>query len=694
MSTTTKTSIASRAAKLADRSMKTEYKAVDSPVNSVDFVQSFKSATSATIKTANVFTVDVFPNMIPILMYIHFHCNQTISRLDDRSHAKVTLPTYVMYCLSIVYGHILTNDMYVRPSPSNFAEDYLAIPEKKRLLDLILNLPVPTFLEPLLAHLTAATPPHSNNIVFCPSAAGVTIHTHFGRMFPINIYSLIHDFTAELNSRMTPATVNACLHSRTVFTITATPGQPAFAATIANHIGSIQSATADITHAVPANRNYTSYQSVLRQSFDSTFNPVLSRDYTRRQALAPLNITSPVFNHPFPNPYDILFAYSPSNFNELRIVFTSIAHALDGAVPIKSDLAQIISANSGMDIFTHGYSSMALPTWHAIHLAENTRNADIHTINQAPTETRLPPDETAAVLHFLETPEFDAAAVNVVIARPTAACDTNAAHAVTITPGTAGLDLVEREPFDDDTGPYPNVPRQNEFIQFSEQRDTAPLLTILEPIESNTETAWKASAFGMIIESFEIDGTAIPIPNAEAPLALENARFAESAIPYLYAISALDFDGQQRHYVLRRTTERRNAFRFMTHLVDYARVALCRLARRVIPPLLNNMLPGFTYVNNVTWPNAMLQFICARTESPAHQGQPDAQPPNTAPRRIYAWSPYTYVPVPGDFNNPLSRLGHQTVPTTGYFLTNLRTIFGTDPQLIEAQHYFNSMPIS
>jgi hypothetical protein len=51
-----------------------------------------------------------------------------------------------------------------------------------------------------------------------------------------------------------------------------------------------------------------------------------------------------------------------------------------------------------------------------------------------------------------------------------------------------------------------------------------------------------ASAFGMIIKSFEIDGSTIPQFNTLGHLALENAHFADSTIPCRDVIIAHTFD--------------------------------------------------------------------------------------------------------------------------------------------------------
>ena len=104
------------------------------------------------------------------------------------------------------------------------------------------------FLVPILPHLTWATPPHSGFIVFSSSAAGVAIPARLDRFFPINMFAIIDDFTAELNSCRSPLS-NSVHHP-----------EPC---TIASLLGSIRSAEGDTTHANADQRRYDNYQSNL-----------------------------------------------------------------------------------------------------------------------------------------------------------------------------------------------------------------------------------------------------------------------------------------------------------------------------------------------------------------------------------------------------------------------------------------------
>ncbi len=91
------------------------------------------------------------------------------------------------------------------------------------------------------------------------------------------MFSSIHDTIANTNARMTPQLSTACLHSRILFSAVNQVDHHAFSVTIANLLGSIQT-----DHDFVNNNNqrtYKSYQSMVRQIFDATFNPILMRNY-------------------------------------------------------------------------------------------------------------------------------------------------------------------------------------------------------------------------------------------------------------------------------------------------------------------------------------------------------------------------------------------------------------------------------
>ncbi len=147
-----------------------------------------------------------------------------------------------------------------------------------------------------------------------------------------------------------------------------------------------------------------------------------------------------------------------------------------------------------------------------------------------PIEMRSPSATIAEGLYFLKLPAQDHAAHNVDFYPPRISCGHNNAHRVNITHTLVTLNLLDPDDIADDA-PIPRNPLNKFFVTFDESRDVSPSLMIIEPSSDDPTIAWKASAFGMIIESFKIDRSVIPQPNPLVNLAFENAHFANSAIP-------------------------------------------------------------------------------------------------------------------------------------------------------------------
>jgi hypothetical protein len=332
-----------------------------------------------------------------------------------------------------------------------------------------------------------------------------------------------------------------------------------------------------------------------------------------------------------------------------------------------------------------------MPTFHFTALHARNLNLIPDDIHVDPVETLTTDVQTATYLHFKVANAYNIDDLAFDFDDFEAMCNAPGDDTVTITPMAADFKLLQNVAYGP-AAPLVRVPANNQFELFDESTDVAPLLYVLEPIEDDTVSAWKASAFGMIIESFEIDGCAVPCPNPENALSLENARFMESALSSSMLVHATAFNNVSTHTVRKRHVETRNNFRVLSILYDYSKIVIPRVLQRTIGNLIANGFAGFNFLNNVTWIAATAQFFGFRLASPSSDPDATRDPPHIAQNTLYLWTPYTYSPseidlVDDDHGNPCVRDRHPI-----YHLANLRSIFGTDPQLIEMQHYFEAMP--
>lgn len=654
--------LANRLASLTKKTADLEVKDVTIPENSADPLTLFKSNSSAKMSTANEWIIDVFPNMIPILMYILTISSAQAQIVDHREHAKSSTATIAMYNTAIIYAYFLISDVFVRPTPSHHAASWTQSTYKEAFIEFLLTLPVPESLETILAQFSPTVTERRKNIFYIPSAAGFD-HSHFfGRFVPLNFFSAIHDCTATLPGNSPKHDVLNDLLTRELYTISGTTYL------VGNFLG--YTFTPSTTSATSKSHHLNSKW---HQLFNSVFNPVLFRDYQRRSTLATLDLepTTPT------SAYDILFNATPANLREQKVVFQSIASVLSGKIPMKRNLCQLIASSSGTAIFQHGYSEMPLPIWSNEDLSafNLTRSADIktHTAQQR-----------ASHIHFLSRPATRPARSHHV--EPTTLIDDSNAPVALPT----GNHFLSHWPFNlvartDSTNPFPVL---SDIIQFEDDRHTNPKVMVLNTDGESTVTAHLATLTGKIIESYEIDGCTIELPRSDKSLGLQNALFSDSLIPYETVRSAISFSStaaNHRQPLSRKKASNTRALPASTLLHDRTTIHIPKVNNDIVDNPSN--IYGFTS-RPTDWLRYGMEFIGFNTAHPGNVVSPAGLPSNIPTGELYVWSPYTYVAYAEFDEHDRFSGSHRT-----YFLTNLRSLFGTDVTLTEVVHPFEAFPV-
>nr|BBU59859.1 capsid protein [Rosellinia necatrix partitivirus 25] len=627
--------LSNNAQKVKKFSTNITFNEVKTPVPTDDFVARFRANTAARLDSANEFIINVLPNMVTILCFILFHVNQLVPALEASKHAKISAATFTAYCLAIVYAHIFANDAYVRPVPSQHAYEWLNNAKKNDFIEFMLTLPVPEFLEPLLTKLTATSTERRANVAFVPSPAGFFYSMHFGRIFPIAMFTHLHDVAAEMPSNSSPSATMSDYFLRPLYTITTLmTGVTNFSASSAHFLGTwfLSGGTAAASQS--------SYGSKLEQLFQSVFNPVLFRDYQRRSTLASIALAAPTFADRFMNFYDFVFSCSSRtatmNLAELKVVFQSIASAMNGNIPTKKDLATFISSSTGIEILDHGYSVSRLPTFH---------HSRTFPVTMTTRPARVSAEDFSSAIRFLRTPTEANMPTRIDYPTITGTCQTDRQHRVTLSNFTNPFNRIHS----DNSGQQ--VPRFSDFITFSEDTHVYPKVYVMS-IGSSTVDAWKSTAFGFVIETNDLDGTVIPVPNTELNLGIENTWFADSAIPVRYCFWQISFDVQATTsfaFALKRTiAPRQTRFPAASLIADRLKINLPRMNARGATLTNNNPFVGLTQVDRVNWPQMVQSFFGFRTADRRSRSTNDDQIPDLANGRFLVWSPYTYVGVEGE----------------------------------------------
>jgi hypothetical protein len=667
--------LANKLSNLKNKSVVLEVKDVKYPDNIADPLALFEKNSSPKTASANDWTVDVFPSQIPIFMFIMQLAASASAAADHKNQAKSSLATFVLYYAVCLQGFFLLNDLHVRPTPSAHAASWSTISWKNAFAEYLLSLPVPDSMKTIFAQLAATETNRTKNVFFVPSAAGFHLHHFFGRFVPINFFSSLHDCIATMPGNSKPSDIQQDFLSRTLFKF------------VANYIPNKTFVScADILGIHTDGTSATYATGKWYQVFSSVFNPVLFRDFHRRSSLATLDLQTPNFKKTASiNAYDILFSATPYNLSELKTVLDHLQPIIKSVVPMSKSLSQVISEASGINILQHGYSTYALPTW--IANPDSANKTFLSGTGKLKSEDY---DSRSTVLTFLKSGPT----------RPTGR-DITVGTLLGTTPTFNTLtwpwSLISTS--DVPTHPYPEDSR---FVSFDDEVHPTPRVLVLDVLGSESVAAHLATLCGMIIESFELDATTIEHPNVDKSLAAQNSLFADSAIPYKYVVRATRFYPRTttelppvlaRHLVKPSTSQPAASLlhsRTAVHLPEIKKLANKATGTgHILDPTSTTGIPGMTKISSANWLKYCQSFLGLLTLNPNSQDDAD-NVPEMELGRLYLWSPYTYTPV---YDSDCSDLVPDLSLNRSYFLSNLRSIFGTDTNLVEVVHPFVAMPV-
>jgi hypothetical protein len=644
------------------------------PIPSDNFMELLRSNAAAHTDTSNLWVIDVLPNFTPILMFIMHYAHIHAQAADYRVHAKSSAYTLCMYYMTVVYGYFLLNDLHTRPTRSVHARVWIESSWRSDFVKFLTTLPVPEFLKPILSQFHPFNTDRTKNVFFSPSAAGFDHDQFFGRIFPMNMFAAIHDCTATLPGNSTKVDVLRDLYTRTLYTITA----PGYQCLIPDLIGITPDQAAATTVNYMNSRFY--------QTFSSIINPVLFRDSQRRASLAALSFTAPTYPTNHINAYDYMFSATAPNLRELRIVLQSIIAITKDVFKSDQTLGNYVADYSSGSIIHHGYSTYALPTW-----SHTPTTGKFDRFNTANTFNLVTEDARAEDICFLQRPAAEIPHTRLI---------TDIVYAATTAPATsltvpANHALYRRWPYclrldEDAANGFPRHDNED-LVAFSAESHAAPRVLVLDTPGDTVTSAHLPTLTGKVIESFELDGSTIEMPDARKSLGMQNCMFADSAIAYKYVRPGSYWRPRAAGGTLpplnRAPPNSRPRLPASSLLHDRTKVFLPQLNRHVNAVPDNDALPGFTQITPVNVIRYIQSFLGFRTvDSSANEAALDAVP-GMNESLLMIWSPYTYNPYESDdYPAPAYDASRH------YYLTNLRTIFGTDYNLVATKHIYESFP--
>jgi hypothetical protein len=317
---------------------------------------------------------------------------------------------------------------------------------------------------------------------------------------------------------------------------------------------------------------------------------------------------------------------------------------------VKSDLSGTFQLGAvpddlnGTNILVHGYSAYALPTWH-----------DMTTTTGHKFSTEQDEEEYAKALGFMQPSTFSGTHSQKWIKDD----EDLVTKMYLIQKGkheqkNEPKDLVE-EPFNPDT-------------------HVAPRTVFLDPYTSGDGPISYSMLAGLIIESAEVDGSSVPLPNTNIGLSKINRDFLQGALPLSRSRHGLNPRGHDNIQPSSRTVLK-GQLQKISH--DLYGIEKNRLG--FMDSTTDSTFPtqpyGFNliyHIRNKFQMFSKLSFTSAETPSPTSV-------------TLTIWSPYRYVSNDED--------AHPSDACT-YMLFNHRALYGTHIPLVASRHPSTIIPIS
>jgi hypothetical protein len=591
--------------------------------------------TKNSVSTGNNHTIDFQGDFRPIFMALCFYTATNYDSLDVKQHSKVSPPTMLAYFLFVIYAYYLQCDINVRSSPSKHTAIFSS-PEFLDVQHLLLNLPVPSILLKFLQACTPASDPRRPNISYVPSFACFSHYHDFGRYFPITILLLAHNFVISKRTNDAPEELMASIYALLFTENTGTD----------NFIGQLFA-----QHLTDGN-NTASYGHQLAQSFESIINPALARSRSQRNVYSRINVHLQELNKDT-NPYMFLMNLDDENMSETATLIRQLQTSISSKLPCVGTLGAVMSTLTGLNITIHSYSLYAVPTWHTGTYSKKGTHKNLSGIKFAPKIKFLDPPSTTLTT-ALKYPD-DPATINKL------------------------LYLNE----DDDSSYYPTEDDLTTTKGKGKKNSnfSTPPYYVLDPYDYNATTFHNVFLSGAMIESTSIDGSAVPHPNTDNTLDDENSLFLQSALPFSDITRSTIFDGTTVTYSERRIPMQGSDQPATTLLFDMTKNRFPYL-HKTMHSAIPGSLPGFHSLHQIYIWNAIYNRLSFRI--PTTDDQDNNRPPVTDKGNTLVWSPYRYF-----IGNVMS-----SKPENYFMITNLRTIYGTNPPLGEVSHFLEVMPVS
>lgn len=427
--------------------------------------------------------IDVQPDLRFPFQYMIYNITEQFPDLTVKSHPFVSTFTLIAYQQIVFNAYILICDLYSREIVSYRAASFKNDPSKMDYLTKLLDCYIPADLEPLLNAFAPTFDPQRRLQLFVPSFAGFDFALDFGRIVPPSMMILAHHLLASVRTNSDPEVILRTFYSTPIISILDESYTPA------NFLGGY----------FDRNQRPTSHSNWLNSRFEKIFNPVIGRALLQRPTLAKTRIQP--FSYPDidnVDPYEFLLCYSDDNIEKIFEILTDVSSFLHTESSAPRKLGQILENSSGITIMYHSLWSATLPTCHSLSPPTVTSPLETDSLTDAAY--------SKYVKFMSPAPTFKSK-----LNPPSSDIDAN-------------FYLVSKDPFDLLNPPF-------KYESFDRHRHITPDVLWFQPYSKNPSALNYALTLGLLIESGDLDGVTIPLPNIDMSLTENNSMYLQGTLP-------------------------------------------------------------------------------------------------------------------------------------------------------------------
>lgn len=731
--------------KIADKvkkALEITYKDISVPTAAQNVLDSYLAAASPQTSASNIYRIDVCPDFTPAFCYLLLEANALRPTIAAAKNPKVSVYTLVAYELHLIYIWFLLHDLYVAPLDCSYANDLISDKIFSDHLEFCLDLPVPQPVINVISYWSTTCLENQANIWLTPSFNNFLLQTHFGRSFPTTILFAMHNTIATNSANAknpdllyefaTTALFNVKEFVPNPFDTTPAKRSRTFTP---NHFFSLITPDATLAAKPAPLANKINQILLAFASFDSIKGLKAASPYANIPLAAPKFIET----NGFLNPYIMLTALTTKNTSELTTVYRAVSSVIHLQKLANKSLAVLFTDIPSSGLGNHGYSDFNAPHWDAYpkSVIADPANAvskigstdiDNHVAAIAfKTNTLVSSDQTA-----LPFPTWHARARNLLqvsfrafsnVSAPITSLSARISTTITNASALAMTDLTTQHqdivipyadlttvtnfdalPFAADTTTDPTDAMINDFPtgpfkKFHDHHDVYPTVKVIMPQGYSSSAAPLVPLRGLVIFSEDITGSIVPQLRSRSEIYDDNAQFLQSAISFASTHLATDFNS--KHMRPSRATDVPLTTATTQSAVSLLRSNYTSYAPYVTPTTFDLGLNLAHY--GLTRPAAMQripQYIQTFYGHAVHtRAKTDAAhiangPANTPTGHILLWSPYTYraPSLQLDTSDPTDTISVADALRGTYFLSNLRTLFGTSQVVTSVESALHALP--